>query len=56
MRLDNVEFPEWGLHVDDRNGSGRDGGRRKARGFARGEIDAANSFCCGAMTLEAHPI
>jgi ribonucleoside-diphosphate reductase alpha chain len=26
-----------------------------ALGFARAEIDAANSFCCGAMTLEGAP-
>jgi len=26
-----------------------------ALGFARSEIDAANSFCCGAMTLEGAP-
>jgi ribonucleoside-diphosphate reductase alpha chain len=26
-----------------------------ALGFARAEIDAANSFCCGAMTLEGVP-
>jgi|GEM_PF-7041477 len=26
-----------------------------ALGFARTEIDAANSFCCGAMTLEGAP-
>ena len=25
------------------------------RGFARAEIDDANSFCCGAMTLEGAP-
>jgi len=26
-----------------------------ALGFARAEIDAANSFCCGAMTWERAP-
>src|SRR5262252_5264088 len=27
-----------------------------ALGFARAEIDAANTFCCGAMTLEGAPL
>jgi ribonucleoside-diphosphate reductase alpha chain len=26
-----------------------------ALGFARAELDTANSFCCGAMTLEGAP-